>query len=132
MALSQLIGTLATDIVKVGIATGASIVMATVAGATTFAVGPILAVVVVGFGVAYLLEKVDSSLGITDRVVAGLDELGEDAQYYIALKKKQAINVADDAVDGVIEYAIESARRIVINWVRSGLNEYLSPLPRVS
>jgi len=131
MALSQLIGTLATDIVKVGIATGASIVMATVAGATTFAVGPILAVVVVGFGVAYLLEKVDSSLGITDRVVAGLDELGEDAQYYIALKKKQAINVADDAVDGVIEYAIESARRIVINWVRSGLNEYLSPLPRV-
>jgi hypothetical protein len=47
--LSQLVGSLATDVVKVGIATGASIIAATaIAGLTTVAIGPILAVVVVG------------------------------------------------------------------------------------
>lgn len=55
--LSQLVGTFATDVVKVGIATGASIIAATaIAGLTTVAIGPILAVVVVGVGVSILLE----------------------------------------------------------------------------
>lgn len=129
--LSQLVGTLATDIVKVGIVTGASILMATIAGAATFAVGPILAVVVIGFGLSYLLEKVDNSLGITERVIAGLDELGDNFKQYVADKKQQAKNVVGEAADGVIEYVLESASRIVIRWVQGKLNEYLSPLPRV-
>jgi hypothetical protein len=129
--LSQLVGTLATDIVKVGIVTGASILMATIAGAATFAVGPILAVVVIGFGLSYLLEKVDNSLGITERVIAGLDELGDNFKQYVADKKQQAKNVVDEAADSVIEYVLESASRVVIRWVQGKLNEYLSPLPRV-
>ena len=129
--LSQLVGTLATDIVKVGIVTGASILMATVAGATTLAVGPILAVVVVGFGVSYLLEKVDNSLGITERVIAGLDELGNNFDQYVEDKKQQAKNAVAKATEGVIEYALESAKNIVVSWVQSKLNEYLSPFPRM-
>ncbi len=47
--LTQLVGRLATDVVKVGVATGASIAAAAfVAGMTTVAVGPILAVISVG------------------------------------------------------------------------------------
>lgn len=129
--LSQLVGTLATDIVKVGIVTGASILMATVAGAATFAVGPILAVVVVGFGVSYLLEKVDNSLGITERVIAGLDELGNDFKQYVEDKKQQAKDVVNGAADSVIEYVLESAKNTVISWVQGKLNEYLSPFPKV-
>lgn len=128
--LSQLVGRLATDIVKVGIATGASILMATIAGATTLAVGPILAVIVVGFGVAYLLEKIDKDLGITNRVIAGLDELGNDAQGFIELKKQQTKATANKAVDSIIEYAIESAKDIVISWFQGKVSDYLSPLPR--
>lgn len=129
--LGQLIGILATDVVKVGIATGASIAAATAFGALTFAVGPIIAVVAVGAGMSMLLEYADNRLGITNRVVAGLDELGDNAESYIAQKKRQALNASGKAVDEVIDYAVESARAIVVTWVRRALREYLSPLPRV-
>ncbi len=129
--LSQLVGTLATDIVKVGIATAASIGAVVVAGAVTFAVGPILAVIVVGFTVSVLLEKVDNSFGITERVIAGLDEMGNDFNNYIVKNKNQMTGVVTEAANSVIEMAIESARAVAIKWVRGAINDYLSPLPRV-
>ena len=130
--LSQLVGTLATDVVKVGIATGASIVAATaIAGLTTVAIGPILAVVVVGVGVSMLLEYADNSLGITNRIIAGLDELGENAESYLNEKKNNVLNSAGKAIDEVIDYAVSSARAVAIRWVQGKIREYLSPLPRV-
>ncbi len=104
---------------------------ATIAGAATFAVGPIIAVVVVGVTVSALLEIADTRLGITNRVIAGLDEMGDNAENYIALKKRQALNSAGKAVDEIIDYAVESARAIAVTWVRRTLREYLSPFPRV-
>lgn len=129
--LSQLVGTLATDIVKVGIATAASIGAAVVMGGFTLAVGPILAVVAVGFGVSMLLEYADNSLGITNRVIAGLDELGESANNYINNQKQQALNATGKAAGQIIDHAIESARALAINWVKNKLREYLSPTRRV-
>lgn len=128
--LSQLIGTLATDVVKVGIATGAAILVASSAVVATFAVGPIIAVVVVGVTVSALLEIADNRLGITNRIIAGLDEMGDSAESYIAQKKRQALNTAGKAIDEVIDYAVESARAITVNWIRETLREYVSPFPR--
>ena len=130
--LSQLVGTLATDVVKVGIATGASIVAATaIAGLTTVAIGPILAVVVVGVGVSMLLEYADSSLGITNRIIAGLEELGENSESYLNERKNQALSSAGKAIDEVIDHAVSSARALTIHWVQGKIKEYLSPVPRL-
>lgn len=129
--LNQLIGTLATDVVKVGIATAASIGAAVVMGGFTLAVGPILAVVAVGFGVSMLLEYTDNSLGITNRVIAGLDELGENVGNNIADQKQRALDATGRAVNQIVDHVIESARSITINWVRSALREYLSPSRKV-
>ena len=130
--LSQLVGTLATDVVKVGIATGASIVAATaIAGLTTVAIGPILAVVVVGVGVSVLLEYADNSLGVTNRLVAGLDELGDSAENYLEKQKQNALSAAGQAVEEVIDYAVTTATTLAIHWVQNRIKEYLSPLPRV-
>ena len=125
--LTQLIGTLATDIVKVGIATAASIGAAAIAGGLTLAIGPILAVVVVGVGMSMLLEYADNSLGITKRVIAGLDELESNAKNYIAQQKRSAANAAAKSANEIIDHTIKSAQRIAINWVRSALREYISP-----
>lgn len=125
--LTQLIGTLATDIVKVGIATAASIGAAAIAGGLTLAIGPILAVVVVGVGMSMLLEYADNSLGITKRVIAGLDELESNAKNYIAQQKRSAVNAAAKSANKIIDHTIKSAQRIAINWVRSALREYISP-----
>lgn len=128
--LSQLIGTLATDVVKVGIVTGASIAAATAFGALTFAVGPIVAVVVFGLGVSALLDHVDKRLGVTNRVIAGLDELGENAEHYLAEKRRQALTSAGKVLDEMIDYAVGYARAIAVSWVRRTLSEYLLPKPR--
>lgn len=129
--LSELVGTLATDVVKVGIATAASIGSAVVMGGFTLAVGPILAVVAVGFGVSMLVEYADNSLGITNRVIAGLDELGESATSYINSKRQQAFDMAGEAASEIIDHAIEAAQYIAINWARNQLKDYLSPSRRL-
>jgi len=127
-ALSQLVGSLATDIVKVGIATGASIGAAVLMGGFSIAVGPIFAVVVVGVGVSWALGIIDAKLGITDRVIDGLDELGNDIKSYISSQKKKVEGAAREVVDSVIDYAIESARRVVVHTAQDYLRKYF---PRI-
>lgn len=129
--LSQLIGSLATDVVKVGITTGASIAAAVAMGGFSIAVGPIFAVVVIGFGVSWALGVADEKLGITDRLIDGLDELGADIQSNIASKKKEAAGIASEVVDSVIDYAIDSARRIIVNTAQDYLRKYFPRIPGV-
>lgn len=91
------------------------------------AVGPIVAVILVGVGVSMLLEFADNKLGITDRVIAALDELGADAEQYLAQRKREALNSVGRTVNHIIDQATESAQAIAINWVSRKLREYLSP-----
>lgn len=130
--LSQLIGTLATDVVKVAIATGGAIVIATVAGAATFAIGPIVAVVIIGIGLTSVLEYIDNRLGITKRIIAGLDEIGRNGQLYIDQRKNDVLDSIQKSIDEVIDYAVDSARAIAVDWVRKTAREYLSAYPRVN
>ncbi len=125
--LSQLIGSLATDVVKIGITTGASIAAASgiVAAGFTIAVGPILAVVIIGIGVSWTLGVIDQHYGITDRLIDGLDELGNDVQAYIQKQKKRAKNSASEAVDSVIDYAIEHAKVIIVRTAYRYLSKYI-------
>ncbi len=126
--LSQLIGTLATDVVKVGIVTGAAIVAASaVAGLTTVAIGPIVVVLVVGLSTSLLLEYMDNSMGITSQVIAGLDALGESAESYLEQQKNKVVEFTGEVADGAINYAITSAKSIAIKWIQNKIKNYLHP-----
>lgn len=128
--LSQLVGRLATDIVKVGITTGASIAAASfVAGVTTLAIGPILAVVIVGVGVSMLLDNLDEKYGISDRIITGLDEISATANRFVDQQKQNLKDSASDAIESVIDHALETAQRIAINWAKNQLNKYFRMLP---
>lgn len=130
--LTQLVGTLATDIVKVGITTGASIGAAVfVAGVTTLAVGPILAVIIVGVGVSMLLDNLDQKYGITDRVIAGLDEINSAANEFVDNKIRDMQNSVAQSVDSVIDHVLDSAERIAVDWVKQQLNKYFSMIPAI-
>lgn len=133
VTLNQLLGTLATDVVKVGIATGASVVAASglVALGFTVAIGPIVAVLVVGLLTAVALGALDEHFGITDRVIKGLDEMESNVNYYIEKTKQNIQDTTNDAIESVIDYAIESAKRIIINTARHHIDKFLSTQPRV-
>lgn len=130
--LSQLIGALATDVVKVGIATGASIGFASalVGAGVTLAIGPILAVVVVGVVASMALSVIDEHYGITDRVVAGLDEISESTQSYAERAKNNLQDKANNAITSVIDYAIGASQRAAVNFARHQISKFLSNRPR--
>ncbi|MCL7422010.1 MAG: hypothetical protein M8364_14010 [Methylobacter sp.] len=131
--LSRLIGSLATDVVKIGIATGASIAAAygVVALGITVAIGPILAVVIVGIASSYELGKIDTRYGITDRVIQALDELDENANAYIARSRQNIRNTVNETAESIIDYAIDSVRQIIINAAQHQLDKFLSTRPRI-
>ena len=135
MTLNRLVGTLATDIVKVGIATGASIAAA--GFGVTLATGPILAFVVVGVGVGvgvvfnFGLNELDKKYSITDRVVSGLDEIESDTRAIGNRLKQKATRTAGQLTESVIDYTVDSMKRIVINTAKNTLNNFLFSKLRV-
>lgn len=138
--LNQLIGTLAVDVVKVGMVTGASILAAssvaslTVSTGILIAFGPLAAAIVIGIGVTMLLEIVDERYNITEKVVAALDEISKKGIIGIIEEKKQAIynkgkDLANDVIGSVIDYAVarieESLKNVIDDLFRR------LPLPKI-
>jgi len=131
--LSQLIGSLATDVVKVGIATGASIAAASgfVALGFTVAIGPIAAVVVIGVVTSMVLSSIDEHYGITDRVITGLDDIGKGIEGGVEQAKQSLYKNAAELADLIFDYAIDSAKTILINTARHTIDKFLSGRPRL-
>jgi hypothetical protein len=86
--LTQLLGSLATDVVKVGISVGVGLaVEALVATSTTLAsiaVAPLAVVIGVGIGVSLLLNDLDQQYGFTTRLIEELDRLEATGQQAIS------------------------------------------------
>ena len=128
MTLNQLIGTLATDVVKVGIATGASIAAATAAAAVfTVAIGPIVAAIGVGVLAAYGLAKLDERFEITEKVIAMLDEMENGIRQVIEAKKRESMQLADRMAESAIDYAVNTAQRIAIDTAKHILRRLFAP-----
>ena len=73
--LSALIGTIATDLVKLGVSSMLAAAAAATAGAiTTVAAGPLVAAIFVGVLTAILLEKVGKEFGLNDALIATIDQ----------------------------------------------------------
>lgn len=146
--LNQLIGTLATDVVKVGIVTGASIAAATGVAAvgTAFstgaatgavagmlvAIGPLAAVIVVGIAVSFTLSYLDDKYHLTDKVIAALDEISEKGIQGIIEEKKQILvnkgnDIVNNATESIIDYATDKVQQILINTVNNFLRKLTTP-----
>lgn len=131
--LSQLIGSLATDVVKVGITTGASIAAASAVVATgfTLAIGPIVAVIVVGIGTSMALSALDERYGITARVITGLDDLSNSVEGRIDQAKQNLYTNLNQLADSVFDYAVKSAQSILIATAKHTINKFLAGKPRL-
>ncbi len=73
--LATLIGTVSSDLVKVGVsAVMGSIAAAAVGTITTIAAGPLVAAIFVGVATSLLLDKIDSEFGLTDALIKLIDD----------------------------------------------------------
>ncbi|WP_257214491.1 hypothetical protein [Vibrio coralliilyticus] len=127
--LTDLIGSLATDIVKIGIAS----VLSALAGAgvmalTSYVAAHLAVVVFVGLATAWLLNEIDNHLGITPTVI----ELLEKAQQEAAEKGRE---LQQEAYDGVldlmamlIEGALETSKKVVESEIRRFVKKSINEL----
>jgi hypothetical protein len=129
--LTQLIGNLAVDVVKVAITAG--VAWGAIAGAATLgiAVGPIVAVVLVGVLLTPTLNHLDKQYGISEKVVQGLEELSGRSNRYAQQIRQNAQNKATQAATKVtkpaLDYIVDSAKRIVIDMTKHRLERFLNP-----
>ena len=78
--LSSLIGTIATDLVKIGVASALGAAAAVALGAiTTIAAGPLVAAIFVGVATSILLEKIDAEFGLTNALIKFVEETSQSA-----------------------------------------------------
>lgn len=79
--LTNLFGTIATDVAKFAMAAGAGYLAGAAIGAlTTLAAGPIIAAVLVGVGASILLDRVDRKYGITESLVRAIEDTVDNFQ----------------------------------------------------
>jgi hypothetical protein len=129
--LTQLIGNLAVDVVKVAITAG--VAWGAIAGAATLgiAVGPIVAVVLVGVLLTPTLNHLDKQYGISEKVVQGLEELSGRSNRYAQQIRQNVQNKATQAATKVtkpaLDYIVDSAKRIVIDMTKHRLERFLNP-----
>jgi hypothetical protein len=130
--LSHLVGNLATDIVKVGIVTGASIA-AGILFSTYFvlAVGPILVVVFVGIIGSLSLTSLDEKYEITTSVVKGLDDLEKATKSGLKSAGQGVQKSIDKTLNATIDYIIDSATRVIIDTAKHRLDDFLLARPRL-
>ncbi len=131
--LSRLIGTIATDVVKVGFAVGASLVGAAVGAFSALAIGPLAVAIIVGVITTIVLDKIDNHYGLTEKVIKGIEELSDSPrqiEQVIKLKKQQLNRATSRAADTVFDYIIDQGQRVLINFARHSLNKLLNPALR--
>src|SRR5690625_260459 len=112
--LAQLIGSLATDVVKIGVASAIGYAAGMVLVAGGLVAGPLVAAVVVGAIAAFRLEHFDGRVGGTEALVAQLE---------IVLNELQAVDTwgcrlqasirarVYDAADAVAQVIVDRVRR---------------------
>lgn len=114
--LTSLIGNLAVDIVKVGITVAGSLALIQLGVAFGIAVGPIAAVVFVGAVAVLGLGPLFDHFGITNKVIAGLDELAfkasVGAQVYQSYLEWQYIARPKQAMASIEEFMEETGEKL--------------------
>ena len=98
--LLRLVGTIASDLVKIGLSTIIASAAGMAAGAiTTVAAGPIVAAIAFGIATAVTLEYLDRTFGVTDALINAMEKakqrtVGELARQIVTFER----NLINDAV----------------------------------
>jgi hypothetical protein len=74
-SMTRLLGTTATDVIKLMAAAGASVIASMAVGSiTAVAAGPLIAAIAVGIATGYILSELDEHFGITEALIEFMDK----------------------------------------------------------
>lgn len=125
-SLSRYIGSLATDIVKIGVASAVSWTAGAITMAlTSFAVGPLVVAVGVGLLTSIGLNYFDNKHELTDQVVAYIEHAQQEAVETAREIERGFLDIGKMFVDGLLD----TGRKIFVselkNYVRKTVDEIM-------
>lgn len=125
-SLAEFIGSLATDVAKIGLASVISWGVGTVVMAFTASVTvPIIISVLAGFGAVYVLGELDKKFGVTDKLV----ELIEAAQQEIVSKALEAqdgfVDILEMKVSNLLDKGVEFTGYELKKYIKNTISELL-------
>lgn len=123
-SLAEFIGSLATDVVKIGIASTISWGAGALLTMTPFVIGPLVAVVLVGLGASIALNVLDDHFKVTDK----LFELIENAQQEFIDKAREIEDGFWDLGAMYLDGMLRTGREFVIAETRKYLRESLQEI----
>ncbi len=128
-SLSRYIGSLATDIAKIGIASAVSWTAGAITMAlTSFAVGPLVVTVGVGLFASVGLNYFDDKYKITDRVVAHIEHAQQEAVEKAREIESGFLDLSKMFVDGLLD----TGREIFVSELRLYVHKTVSEImPRL-
>ena len=119
--LMDLLGQIGSDVVKVGIATGASIATAAAIGTTgliaSFALGPLVVAVLVGIGTAMVLDAIDNRFQLTQQLKDYLNKTAEAAARKVQETKDQVEQTVIDLTLELVAYAAREAKEAALRSI---------------
>jgi len=118
--LSFLLGTLATDFIKIGTSAAAAVAavgLITSATATVIAVGPLVVAIIVGVGVGFVLDVIDERFGLTRAFVAELERTGRRITRHFQEVQDQVAQVAGDAAEAITMALLDEVEKCVRSWL---------------
>ena len=123
-SLAEFIGSLATDVVKIGIASTISWGAGALLTMTPFVIGPLVAVVLVGLGASIALNVLDDHFKVTGKLV----ELIENAQQDFIDKAREIEDGFWDLGAMYLDGMLRTGREFVIAETRKYLRESLQEI----
>lgn len=123
-SLAEFIGSLATDVVKIGIASTISWGAGALLTMTPFVIGPLVAVVLVGLGASIALNVLDDHFKVTNKLV----ELIENAQQEFVDKAREIEDGFWDLGAMYLDGMLRTGREFVIAETRKYLREKLQDI----
>ncbi len=122
--LARYIGSLATDAVKIGIASAVSWVAGTIAaGLTSFVAGPLIVVVVVGLFVSIGLNKLDSKFGLTDKVVEYIEKSQQEVVQKARELQDDVWDIGAMMIDGMLDIGKEIIEKEIVTYLRNSIHQ---------
>lgn len=126
--LATFIGSLATDVAKVGIVSAVVWGAGALVSMTPFVVGPLVIVVVFGFGTAWILNTMDEKFGITDKVVKYIEAAQQEFVWKAREMEKGVWDLGAMYAEQMLNVGVEVLEEQIIKYLRSTIHEVI---PRV-
>ena len=122
--LAKYIGSLATDAIKIGIASAVTWIAGTIAaGLTSFVAGPLIVVVVVGLFVSIGLNKLDSKFGLTDKVVEYIEKSQQEVVQKARELKDDVWDIGAMMIDGMLDIGKKVVEKEIVAYLRDSIRQ---------